>query len=147
MYLLDTNHCSLLIAGNPAVLQRMWEKGNVPVYTCTIVRGELIFMVQNSQQKATNIARVQAFLQGIYIYPVDNETADIYGQFKAEILPYFGPKDRKKRRKTKIQEIGISDNDLWIAAIALRHGLTIVSADSDFQRMQQVRALLVESWL
>ncbi|NEQ88429.1 MAG: type II toxin-antitoxin system VapC family toxin [Moorea sp. SIO2I5] len=97
----------MLIAGNPAVLERMWEKGNVAVYTCTIVRGELMFMVQNSQQKATNIARVQAFLQSIYIYPVDNETADIYGQFKAEILQYFGPKDRKKRRKTKIQELAM----------------------------------------
>ncbi|MEH1967163.1 hypothetical protein [Nostoc sp.] len=36
---------------------------------------------------------------------------------------------------------------MWIAAIALRHHLTIVSQDSDFERMRQVRELSCESWL
>ncbi|MBO1352120.1 MAG: hypothetical protein EBE86_034335 [Hormoscilla sp. GUM202] len=31
-------------------------------------------------------------------------------------------------------------------AIALRHGLTIVSTDRDFQRLGQVRTLSLESW-
>lgn len=32
-------------------------------------------------------------------------------------------------------------------AIALRHNLTIVLQDSDFERMRQVRELSCESWL
>lgn len=78
---------------------------------------------------------------------MDRETADIYGQFNAEIIEHFGPKEKSKRRKTRIENLGIGENDLWIAAIALRNGLTIVSADSDFQRMGEVRELAVESWL
>ncbi|WP_323374597.1 PIN domain-containing protein [Nostoc commune] len=34
-----------------------------------------------------------------------------------------------------------------MASIALQQNLTIVSADSDFQRIQQVTTLSVESWL
>ncbi|WP_414518586.1 hypothetical protein [Nostoc sp. PCC 9305] len=35
----------------------------------------------------------------------------------------------------------------WESAIALRHHLTIVSQDSDFERIGQVRELSCESWL
>ena len=38
-------------------------------------------------------------------------------------------------------------HDLWIAAVALQHNFTVISADSDFQRIIQVKALSVESWL
>ncbi|WP_318284115.1 MULTISPECIES: hypothetical protein [Brasilonema] len=31
--------------------------------------------------------------------------------------------------------------------IAIEHNLTVVSADSDFDRIQQVRTLSLESWL
>jgi tRNA(fMet)-specific endonuclease VapC len=67
-----------------------------------------------------------------------------FGEF---FMKQFGPKEKSKRRKTKITELGFDENDLWIAAIAMQHNLTIVSADSDFQRIQQARALSVESWL
>ncbi len=43
------------------------------------------------------------------------------------------------------QEIGIGENDLWIVATALRHSLIIVTSDSDFKRMRQVREFPVES--
>lgn len=80
--------------GNPAVLRRLQEKGNLPVATCVIVRGELIFMAENSERKTANLTRVQAFLQGIQIYPLDSATAEIYGQFRNHRL--FRPQRKKK---------------------------------------------------
>jgi tRNA(fMet)-specific endonuclease VapC len=81
------------------------------------------------------------------MYHIDPETANIYGQLKASIFNQFAPKEKNKRRKTKITDLGFGENDLWIAAIAIQHNLIIVSADSDFERIQQVKTLSVESWL
>lgn len=81
MYLLDTNHCSRIIQGDAAVLLCLQEKRNALVATSVIVSGELIFMAENSQQKAPNLKVVQAFLQAIDTYSVDREIANIYGQF------------------------------------------------------------------
>jgi tRNA(fMet)-specific endonuclease VapC len=83
----------------------------------------------------------------IFTTYIDGGTAKIYGQLKAALFAEFGPKEKSKRRKTNITDLGFDENDLWIAAIALQHNLTIVSADSDFQRIKQVRALSIESWL
>lgn len=43
--------------------------------------------------------------------------------------------------------VGVSENDLWIAAIAKSRNLVIVSIDSDFARIQDIADLQVESWL
>lgn len=147
MYLLDTNHCSLAILGNTNVLNRLIQIENSFVSTCVIVQGELIDMAERSQRRESNLALIRDFLQGIYIYHIDQETANIYGQLKASTFNLFAPKEKNKRRKTKIADLGFGENDLWIAAIALQHNLTVVSADSDFQRIQQVKTLSVESWL
>ncbi|WP_242054957.1 hypothetical protein [Nostoc flagelliforme] len=87
------------------------------------------------------------FNRGIYIYNIDRQTANTYGQLKAALFNQFAPKEKSKRRKTKITDLGFGENDLWITSIALQQNLTIVSADSDFQHIQQVRTLSVESWL
>lgn len=147
MYLLDTNHCSFAILGNSNVLSRLAAIENSLVSTCVIVQGELVDMAERSQRQEENLALIHRFLMGIYIHSIDEFTATIYGQLKAALFNQFAPKEKNKRRKTKITDLGFGENDLWIAAIALQHNLTIVSADSDFQRIQQVKTLTVESWL
>jgi tRNA(fMet)-specific endonuclease VapC len=147
MYLLDTNHCSGAILGNSNIINRLATLDNTLVATCVIVQGELIDMAERSRARENNLALVQRFLQGIYIYNVDETTATLYGQLKASLFNQFAPKEKSKRRKTKMTHLGFDENDLWITALALQQNLTIVSADSDFQRIRTVKALSIESWL
>ena len=128
------------------MIKRLRELGDTAVATCVIVRGELIFMTEKSQRRDENLDRVQRFLDDIHVYPVDEEASDIYGRLKSAILSHFGPKDRKLKRRTKTETLGFSENDLWIAAVAKRHGMTVVSADSDFKRMQEVGEISLETW-
>jgi tRNA(fMet)-specific endonuclease VapC len=146
MYLLDTNHCSRIILGDKNIIRHISTIDRFQIATCVIVVGELTFMMENSQNKNSNLAQLDQFLQDIRIYLIGTKTATLYGQLKASLFNGFAPKDKEKRRRTKITDIGFDDNDIWIAAIALEHNLTIVSADSDFTRMQTVATFTLENW-
>ncbi|MUG92201.1 PIN domain-containing protein [Scytonema sp. UIC 10036] len=147
MYLLDTNHCSAAILGDANLLRRIAEVENSLITTCVIVQGELVDMAERSQYKESNLDLIHRFLLGIYIYNIDASTATISGQLKAALFNQFRPKDKSKQRKTKIVDLGFDENDIWIAAIALQNNLTVVSRDSDFLRIQQVRIFTLESWV
>ncbi|NES20894.1 MAG: type II toxin-antitoxin system VapC family toxin [Symploca sp. SIO3E6] len=146
MYLLDTNHCSFAIKNQPDILARLAMLAQTQIATCVIVQAELIYMAENSQKRESNLNRVTDFLKNILIYEIDSITAEIYGEFQADLMKQFAPKAKSKRRKTRLIDIGFSQHDLWIASIALQHNLTLVSSDSDFQRIKTVRDLPVETW-
>jgi tRNA(fMet)-specific endonuclease VapC len=147
MYLLDTNHCSRIIAGDPLVLQNILNRRNEGVAINVIIQGELLFMAENSDLKAENRLRVQSFLERFDLYPISPEISDTYAQLKAQLLETFRPSDKATRRRTRIQSIGFDDNDLWIAATAIQHRLILVTADRDFDRIQQFTTLQLESWM
>ncbi len=123
------------------------KRTNTAVSTCVIVRGELIYMAEKSEQRQSNLMEVEAFFEDIFTYPVDQDTAAIYGRLKVDVINYYGPKEKSKRRRIRIEDLGVHENDLWIAAIAIQHNLTVVSEDNDFQRMRDAAALQVENWL
>jgi len=146
VYLLDTNHCSRIIEDDSAVVERVRTVGEDQVATCVTVYGELIYMAHKSERRNANLARVSAFLSDIRIYFADERVAEVYGEFKARIIAHFGPRDRRKRGRMTIERLGISEDDLWIASVAIRHDLTVVSADADFTRMGEVWAFPLECW-
>jgi tRNA(fMet)-specific endonuclease VapC len=146
MYLLDTNHCSYIIDNRPSVMAQFQAQAEVHFAISVITCGELLYMTEKSTRKTENLVAVRNFLDRIGLYLIDEETAAIYSQLKTTIFNQFAPKDPAKRRKASIQNLGFDDNDLWIAATALQHGCTLVSADSDFARMQPVCPLKLESW-
>jgi len=147
MYLLDTNHCSRIVSSDPKLLRAVSEHEGEIIATCAIVSGELVFMAMRSERRESNLAKVERMLERIRIYPVDDPVAEHYGRLKHALQEHFGPRDRARRRAVRIEKLGFSENDLWIAAVAQTHGLTVVSADSDFRRMAEAVDLSVESWI
>jgi len=147
MYLLDTNHFSRLIQQDSVVRQRIAAVGEQNVAISIITAGEIYYMAYHSERRQSNLRRIKAYLADIGIYSLNEAISELYGEFKSDLIRHYGPKEREKRRKTKIEAIGISDNDLWIACTAIHHALTVVSKDQDFPRMQQVHDFSLESWL
>lgn len=147
MYLLDTNHFSRLIQGDQVIRRKIAEVGEQNVAVSIITAGEIYYMAYNSERQQENLRRVKLYLADIGIYSLNEPISELYGQFKADLIRRYGPKERQKRRKTKIEDIGVSDNDLWIACTALQYSLIVVSKDRDFPRMKQVRNFSLESWL
>jgi len=147
MYLLDTTHCCKIINGDQKIAGKLSSLGSETVATCVIVQGELTYGALKSKHIEQNLLLVKQFLEALYVYPVDGETAEIYGRLKAEIMERFGPRDRNRRGSFPIHKLGFTDNDLWIAAVALRHKLIVVSGDTDFSRIKGIMNLNVEKWI
>jgi len=65
------------------------------------------------------------------------------------LINTYGPKKKKNGRSKKVQlhQIGISDNDLWIACIAISRNATLLTADGDFDRIKAVSMLKADRWI
>jgi tRNA(fMet)-specific endonuclease VapC len=147
MHLLDTNHCSYIINNNPTVVDALRSRSTSEIGVSIITYGELLYMAEKSERKAHNLVAVQAFLTNIDLYFTDEEIAILYSQLKTAVFNRFAPKDKSKRRSTSAGDLGFDDHDLWIAATAIQHNLVVVSADSDFIRIQQAQPFSLEAWL
>lgn len=123
--LLDTSIVVALFNNDLSVRQRLTD---VRVYLSPIVIGELMFGAKKSARVAENVARILEFAGAVQVQGVTAATATHYGELK-ELLRAAGRP--------------IPDNDLWIAATALEHGLTLVTRDRHFEG---VPGLVVDRW-
>lgn len=125
-YLLDTNIVIALFAGEVAVTTRLEEIEEV--FIPSIVIGELYYGAHKSSRVKDNLARIDEFAARNVVLNCDSETARYYGQVKDGL--------RQKGRP-------IPENDVWIAALALQHGLTLISRDS---HLEAVEGLGFQMW-
>lgn len=134
-YLLETSTCSFLMAGAPYVTARFDSLSDLGDYlfTCTIVRGEILFGIQRLpvgrrrqvlEQQAINL------FEGLPCLAIPKEAADYYAPMK---------------NYAEQQGTPLSENDLWIAATAMALDAILVTADSDFQRIAGF-GLQLEEW-
>jgi len=147
-YLLDTNHASRIMDGRDPVLTERLRKVDVEtLVVCPIVSGELVFMVEQSARRDVNAASLARLLGLLASFDITAGVASEYGVLKAALIAKFGPRDRRRRAAWALRDIGVSDNDLWLASVARHFELTIVSSDGDFDRIAEVADLERESWL
>ncbi len=125
-YLLDTNIVIALFANDSNVLQKLSVTSQI--FIPSIVLGELYYGANKSAHNKTNSMHIDNFALKSAVLVCDTDTAKHYGHIK----------DHLRAKGTPIPE-----NDIWIAALAKQHHLTLVSRDQHFRSVKEIK---VEQW-
>jgi tRNA(fMet)-specific endonuclease VapC len=124
--LLDTNIVIGLFAQEKSIQARLSESDRV--FLPSIVLGELYFGAYKSAHADENTRRIDELAAASAVLACDAVTAIHYGRIKKSL------RDKGKP---------LPENDIWIAALAQQHGLTVVSRDQHFQEIEN---LPIEVW-
>jgi tRNA(fMet)-specific endonuclease VapC len=129
--LLDTNTVSALMIGRDSVARRVAELPRDDVAICQVTAAEIEFGVRllpRSRRRSALERQWAAIGLELVRLPWDDEVSRVFGERKARL-------DRAGMR--------MSDFDLAVAAHAIAHGATVVTADEAFSRLRIRR----ENWL
>lgn len=129
-YLLDTNIWIIYLkAVQTTVRARLEQTSPAEIATCSVVWAELLHGARKYADPAQREARIETLLNPLPNLPFDLPAARRYARIRDHL-----------ERSGQV----IGSNDLMIAAIALTHGLTLVTNNgAEFQR---VPGLQVEDW-
>jgi tRNA(fMet)-specific endonuclease VapC len=120
-YLLDTNIVIACLSNDPDVVGRINDADEF--FVSSTVLGEMLYGAYNSTNVDDNIRRINLFLSKAGLLACDGPTSYIYGEMKTEL--------RQKGRP-------IPDNDIWIAASAKQHLLTLITRDMHFDKVDKL---------
>jgi tRNA(fMet)-specific endonuclease VapC len=151
-YLLDTNHLSAWERQDPVLLEHF--RNSPPenlVWICPISLGEIEWglRVTNStdpQRQAECRRFIEENALG-FVWPIDTTTRDSYAEIMNRIWRTHLPATNRVDTQRHLSELRVDVNDVWIAAVALEHGLRLLTAD----RMETIREcvpeIAIENWL
>jgi predicted nucleic acid-binding protein len=118
--LIDTNSYAAFKRNEPIAVEvlRMVEYIGIN----TIVLGEILGGFKGGNKEVENKKELNQFLdsQRVYILEIDEETSEFYAKI------YW---DLKKKGNP------IPTNDMWVAASAMRHGLSLFTYDEHFNNI------------
>ncbi|MGV3622627.1 MAG: type II toxin-antitoxin system VapC family toxin [Archangium sp.] len=120
---LDTNAYRLFMNNDPASVELVSSADRVCLPVPVVA--ELRFGFLNGTKSRENLRVLEAFLDDadVEVLACDEETARRYAELRLQL----------KRQGTPIPM-----NDIWIAALALQHGATLFTRDSDFDHLPQL---------
>ena len=160
MYLLDTSVASDVVGppgSMPAGTKVFMEKhgGDLgKLYICSITIGEMNFgrelLARRAPVDATKVAALDTTLQALSRFAepfvVSNHVAKQYALVRANYARGLMPHGIDRKLKGKPVEtwhqqlpssvLQLTENDLWIAAVAVTHDMTLVSRDKDFAKVK-----------
>ena len=123
-YLVDTTWVIEYLRGNQDIIQGLQAYRAEGLAIAIVSLAELYEGVFRSNNPAGNEAILKDFLTDVAVLGIDEEVCIIFGKEMAR-LRQIG--------------MGVGDMDLLIAATALRHDLTLLTADRDFERVKDLK--------
>ena len=115
--LLDTSVVVAYLRGDALLAPRLAEVTATTLYLPWVVLGELHYGVQRARHRERSLAQIREFLQAPVLLLPNENTAEHYGQIKAELAQAGSL---------------IPDNDIWIAALAREYQLPLATRDQHF---------------
>ncbi|HYI16787.1 MAG TPA: type II toxin-antitoxin system VapC family toxin [Thermomicrobiales bacterium] len=130
-YLLDAGPLAALLAGRTAAVELMtpWLRQRETA-TSTLVYGEVLEHIKGFQNYSSRRLALRTLLLRVYPYGLTMQTMEHYADIRRSLRPPYGPGL-------------IGDLDTLIAATAIEHGFTLVTTDSDFQRVPGLQTQIV----
>jgi predicted nucleic acid-binding protein len=121
--LLDTSAYSDMARGNKDVLESVQTAEIIGVNP--VIIGELLSGFAQGGREAFNTKQLDRFLESprCVVLPIIKETAQRYAHIHQALRKAGTP---------------IPTSDLWIAATAMEHGLTVITLDKHFVRIPQI---------
>ncbi|RMD64855.1 type II toxin-antitoxin system VapC family toxin [Candidatus Parcubacteria bacterium] len=124
-YLLDTSVIIALFADDAAVKENLEQAGEI--FIPCIAIGELYYGAWKSARTQENLTRIDEFAADNVVLECNSKTARCYGEIKNAL--------RAKGRP-------IPENDIWIAAIALQHDVTVATQDTPFSAIANLKVAI-----
>jgi tRNA(fMet)-specific endonuclease VapC len=129
-YLLDSNIWIEVLKGrNARLIDRFTQIRVVDLAACSPVRAELMHGAEKYKDVKARREQVASTLDRVVSFPFDDRCAERYGLIRHDL---------EQRRCV------IGPFDLQIAAIALTHGLTVVTGNE--KEFGRVHGLKIENW-
>jgi len=127
-YCLDTSAYSYFKRGDPQVVELIDRADwlGIPV----IVMGELAVGFRLSARREANEAELARFVAHpvVDVLPVSEDVVTLYAGIVVDLKEAGTP---------------LPANDIWIAAVAARHGATVLTYDSHFKSIARVSATIL----
>lgn len=144
-YLFDTNAVSILWnARHPEhnTVKTFFESvSGSPVWLSTIVLAEIEYGLKVTPKidaESQNQVRNEMSKFPL-ILDIDKHTIGPYSDLRAELFKNYSPRNRRGRltvkwpedlvERTSAKELGIQENDIWIAAQSIQYNLILVTED------------------
>ena len=124
IYLLDSGAYTFLVRNRPAIVNLITD--DTLLYMCTPVIGELYYGINKSDSVARNLLALEHFLKEPVVKDVDMDMniAKTFGAIKAT--------------QSRVG-LTLGINDLWIAATAIELDATLITYDTDFEKIKDPR--------
>ena len=130
-YLFDTDHAVALLRDLPAIRSHLGRlSAEAELYTSVITAAELFYGAASARDAPRRLDEVKRFLADVTVLGLDLDGAERYGRLKATL---------------RAQGQLIEDNDLYIASIALRHQLILLTGNT--RHYERLPGLQFENWL
>ena len=131
IYYLDSNICVYFLKGlYPSIMENIKNINPNNIKIPSIVKAELLYGAEKSQQKAKNLSNINRFLEPFEIIPFDDDCSIVYSKIRSSM---------------ELKGTIIGPNDYIIASTVLaKNGILVTNNTKEFER---VKNLKIENWI